>query len=204
MPDRLNPCELQIDLFCKGIRIDPHCTLEEDARFLSRTRAGLGSGLELVIPGDLKDMWLNIPVEEDFALDSPYILTKSGEEYQVKHEATGAGYTVKIPEEPKWYTAKTSKGTPMHKVGVLQGTYLGIYLSNSCSFWYHSPSLGCKFCTTGLNVGVNEVAEKDLQDVIEVAQAAKQDSGATFVHFNSGFAGKDRGLDMRWRLMSRR
>ncbi len=52
----LNPCELEIDLFCKGMRIDPSCALEDDARFISRTRAGLGSGLELVIPGSIKDV----------------------------------------------------------------------------------------------------------------------------------------------------
>ena len=51
---QLNPCELEIDLFCKGMRIDPSCALEADARFISRTRAGLGSGLELVIPGPSK------------------------------------------------------------------------------------------------------------------------------------------------------
>jgi hypothetical protein len=60
----LNPCELEIDLFCKGMRIDPSCALENDARFITRTRAGLGSGLELVIPGSIKDVWVNVPVEE--------------------------------------------------------------------------------------------------------------------------------------------
>lgn len=83
----------------------------------------------------------------------------------------------------------------MHKVGVLQGTYLGIYISNSCGFWYHSPPLNCKFCTTGLNVGVNEVAVKEIEDVVEVARAAKEESGVTFVHFNSGYQ-TDRDLDV--------
>jgi hypothetical protein len=193
--ERLNACELEIDLFCKGIRIDADCTLEDDARFLSRTRAGLGSGLELIIPGDLKDLWVNVPIEEDFAQDSPYVLTKEEGAYRVKDERSNLCYPVDIPPEPRWYSAKTSNGTPMSKVGVLQGTYLGIYVSNSCSFWYHSPSLGCKFCTTGLNVGVNEIADKDVQDVIDVAKAAKEESDVTFVHFNSGFGGKDRGLD---------
>jgi len=191
----LNPCELKIDLYCKGMRIDPSCTLEADARFLSRTRAGLGSGLELVIPSDLKDLWTNVPIEEDFAADSPYALVKDGADYVVRDERDGTRYAARIPPEPGWYLGQTSKGTPMHKVGVLQGTYLGIYVSNSCSFWYHSPSLGCKFCTTGLNVGVNEVAEKDPAEVVEVAKAAKAESGVTFVHLNSGYAGKDKGLD---------
>ena len=29
---RLNPCELEIDLFCNGLRVDVSCTLVEDAR----------------------------------------------------------------------------------------------------------------------------------------------------------------------------
>jgi hypothetical protein len=193
--ERLNPCELKIALFCRGLRIGPGCNLEEDARFLSRTRAGLGSGLDLVIPGELKDLWVNVPVEEDFVEDSPFLLIARSGTYWVRDGESGNEYEVMIPGEPNWYGAKTSKGTPMYRVGVLQGTYLGIYVSNSCSFWYHSPSLGCKFCTTGLNVGVNESAEKDVDDVVEVAQAAKAESGVTFVHLNSGFAGKDRALD---------
>ena len=190
----LNPCELEIDLFCKGMRIDPSCALEEDARFISRTRAGLGSGLELVIPGSIKDVWVNVPVEEDFAQQSCYELVREQGEYWVKDARLDHRYAVRIPPEPAWYTRHTSRGTPMHKVGVLQGTYLGIYISNSCGFWYHSPAVNCKFCATGLNVGVNEVSRKDIDDVVDVVRAAKQESGATFVHFNSGYQ-TDRDLD---------
>jgi hypothetical protein len=39
---------------------------------------------------------------------------------------------------------------------------------------------------------VNEVAVKELDDVVEVCRAAKEESGVTFVHFNSGYqAGGD-------------
>ena len=183
----LNPCELEIDLFCQGMRVDPSCTLECDARFISRTRAGLGSGLELIIPGSLKDVWVNVPVEEDFAQESCYELVREHGAYWVKDTRQGHRYSVRIPPEPAWYMRQTLRGTPMHKVGVLQGTYLGIYISNSCGFWYHSPPVNCKFCASGLNVGVNEVSRKDIGDVVEVVRAAKQESGATFVHFNSGY-----------------
>ena len=191
----LNPCELEIDLFCKGMRIDSSCVLERDARFIARTRAGLGSGLEIVIPGTIKDVWVNVPVEEDFAQQSCYQLRFGSGNYSVFDDRTGHVYPVRIPPEPVWYTRTTSRGTPMHKVGVLQGTYLGIYISNSCGFWYHSPALNCRFCATGLNVGVNEVAVKDVADVVEVCQAAKQESDVTFVHFNSGYQ-TDRDLDV--------
>ncbi len=191
----LNPCELEIDLFCRGARVSPSCTLEQDARLMSRTRAGLGSGLEIILPGRLKDIWANVPVEEEFAAASPYLLSKEGGDYRLLDERGGQIYPVRIPPEPAWYSRSTSSGTPMCRVGVLQGTYLGIYISNSCLFWYTQPVANCRFCTTGLNVGVNEVASKRVEDVVEVAQAAKRESGVTFVHLNSGFhAGRD--LDM--------
>lgn len=192
----LNPCELEIDLFCRGIRIDPSCALVEDGRFFSRTRAGLGSGLELVIPAPGKDIWLNVPVEEDFASASPYRLVKWGDQYFARDDRDDTlSYRVTIPSQPAWYDRVTSNGTPMSKVGVLQGTYLGIYISNSCLYWYNNPSQACKFCTTGLNVGVNEMAVKNVDDVVEMALAAKAESGVTFVHFNSGYQHEGKGLD---------
>lgn len=169
------------------MRIDPSCDLGNDARLISRTRAGLGSGLEIIIPGSIKEIWMNVPVEEPFAQESCYRLVYNQPDYAVIDDRQHFRYKVRIPPEPRWYQQLTSLGTPMHSVGVLQGTYLGIYLSNTCGFWYHSPSLNCKFCTTGLNVGVNEEAEKKLDDVVEVARAAKAESAITFVHFNTGY-----------------
>lgn len=193
---RFNAAELEIELFCHGVRIDASCALEQDARVFSRTRAGLGSGLELVVPGVHKDLWMNVPVEEDFAMDSPFRLVRAGEgDYRVV-DARGGSYPVRLPREPEWYRKTTRAGTPMSRVGVLQGTYLGIYVSNSCGFWHHKPEAGCRFCTTGLNVGVNEVSEKDVADVVDVARAAKEESGNTFVHFNSGFNGADHNLEV--------
>lgn len=191
----LNPAELEIDLFCKGIKIDQSCAINEDGRLFARTRAGLGSGLELVIPGDLKDIWMNVPVEEDFAQKSPYQLRKDENRYFVFNEESQFRYPVLIPEEPGWYQKKTSNGAPMYRIGVLQGTYLGIYISNSCSYWFHDPPMNCRFCTSGCNVGVNEEARKSVNDVIETARAAKEESGVTFVHFNSGFQ-NDKDLDL--------
>ena len=65
---RKNPGLLKLDLYCKGIRLDEGCLVEDDGgRKVLRTRAGLGSGLELVLPGGL---WTNVPVCEPFAKDS--------------------------------------------------------------------------------------------------------------------------------------
>ena len=194
----LNACELEIDLFCKGLRV-PETVPLDGARGLSRTRAGLGSGLEVVIPARswLKDaIWVNAPVVESFAKQSPYVLGGSPHEgYVIHDDRDGTCYPVTIPREPMWYHQPTSRDVPMSRVGVLQGTYLGIYVNPVCGFWHTTPKLNCRFCTTGMNVGDAEVVEKAIEDVIETCHAAKGQSGITFVHFNGGYQGT-RGIEL--------
>ena len=191
-----NPAELEIDLFCRGIRIDPSCDLANDARSFTRTRAGLGSGLELVVPAGDKDIWVNVPVEEHFAKESPFRLMKQGAAYVLADDRDPHfHFDITVPGAPGWYSKKTSRGTPMTRIGVLQGTYLGIYLGETCRYWLQEPKTNCRFCTTGLNVGVNELKTKEIDDVVETAMTAKAESGVTFVHFNSGLQAGD-GLDL--------
>ncbi len=183
----LSPVELEIELFCRGMRIDETCALGDDGRPILRTRAGLGSGLELVLPAPRKPIWVNVPVVEAFAAASPFRLSRIAGGYQVSDERTGDVYPVRVPEEPAWYSRTTSSGIPMNRIGVLQGNYLGVYVSNSCLYWATSPSRACKFCTTGRNVGVAEQARKTVEDVVEVARAAREESGAIFTHLNTGY-----------------
>lgn len=193
-PRPLNPVELEIELFCRGIRVDEKTRVELEARRIARTRAGLGSGLELVLPGGRKEIWVNVPVEEEFAARSPLHLAFDGDQPVLKDDRLdGLAYPVRIPPEPAWYSRTTSNGTEMARVGVLQGTYLGIFVSNTCLYWYSRPSAqNCQFCTSGKNVGVNEIKQKDVEDVVEVARAAQQESGSVFTHFNTGYQFEDK------------
>lgn len=188
----LNACELEIDLLCRGMRIPDGVSLE-GARGIARTRAGLGSGLEIVLPTGSwmkPEVWVNVPVVESFARQSPYVLSGSPEGgYVVTNEETRDAYAVRIPREPGWYARQTSRDIPMNHIGVLQGTYLGIYVNLVCTFWNYSPALNCRFCTTGQNIGESESADKAVSDVIETCWAAKEESGVTFVHLNGGFQG---------------
>ena len=192
----LNACELEIDLFCRGLRVPDHVPLD-GVRGISRTRAGLGSGLEIVIPTRSwikPEIWMNAPVVEAFARQSPYELQWNGDAgYAVRDARGDARYPVRLPPEPAWYRRLTSLDVPMSRVGVLQGTYLGIYINPVCAFWNYDPPLNCGFCTTGANVGCAESSTKTVEDVIETCRAAREESGATFVHFNGGFQGS-RGL----------
>jgi hypothetical protein len=185
----LNACELEIDLFCRGLRV-PDDVVLEGARGVRRTRAGLGSGLELAIPTHswLKsEIWMNVPIAEPFAQHSPYALRGGAGHFEIHDDRSDARYQVRIPRQPVWYQWETSRGTLMSRVGVLQGTYLGIYINPVCEFWTHS--LSCRFCTTGQNVGGVENEAKTIQDVVETCRAAKEQSGVTFVHLNGGFQG---------------
>jgi hypothetical protein len=188
----LKPVELEIELFCRGMRIDASCDTEHDGRRISRTRAGLGSGLEIVIPSTPKPVWVNVPVVEPFALDSVFTLHESEGNYFVVDARDGEAYEVTIPPEPAWYSRNTSADVPMSRVGVLQGNYLGIYISNRCLYWTWSPSVACKFCTTGKNVGAAEESRKRVTDVVEVAMAARKESNCIFTHFNTGYHYEDR------------
>jgi hypothetical protein len=188
----LDACELEIDLFCNGLRVPAAVSLE-GVRGVRRTRAGLGSGLEVVIPtrSPLKRyIWANVPVVERFVEDSPYVLEGAPlEGYRAVDERDGTKYPIELPREPQWYTRPTSRGVPMARIGVLQGTYLGIYINPVCAFWNYKPALNCRFCTTGCNVGDVESVEKTVDDVVETCRAAKEESGITFVHLNGGFQG---------------
>jgi hypothetical protein len=181
----LSPVELEIELFCRGMRLAESALIEEDGRRISRTRAGLGSGLELVIPSTRKAIWVNVPVVEEFARASPFELVKSPRGYAVYDQRSAHAYPVRLPEEPDWYGRTTSRGVPMSRIGVLQGNYLGVYVSNACLYWARNQA--CKFCTTGKNVGVNEQARKNVDDVVEVALAARDESGSVFTHLNTGY-----------------
>src|SRR5947208_2979570 len=168
---RTRPALLKLDLYCRGLRLDPSCLVEEDGgRKVLRTRAGLGSGLELILPGGL---WTNVPVTEPFAAQSPYTLNREGTTYRLRRDGEFVA-TVELSPRPGWYDRATSTGKPMTRIGTLQGTYLGIYQAKVCEYWTQKPrKVNCKFCSVGLNLGLDDADEKSLDEVMEVVRAAR-------------------------------
>ena len=208
---RRNPALLKLDLYCKGIRLDDSCHLQDDGgRAILRTRAGLGSGLELVLPGGL---WTNVPVAERFAASSPYVLHRTLGHYEIRRHPIrpggGAGASpellidrsepiaaVRLAPRPAWYDRLTTTGKPMTRVGTLQGTYLGVYPARVCEYWTEKPKMNCHFCSVGLNLGADDDPEKSVDEVMEVVRAARAESRITYVDFNTGHYEGDTYLDI--------
>jgi hypothetical protein len=192
---RANPALLKLELYCKGLRLDDSCYIEEDGgRSIMRTRAGLGSGLELVLPHGL---WTNAPVNEEFANQSPYILHKrDGGRYFIDRDREPIA-EVTLSPRPEWYDAKTTSGKSMTHVGSLQGTYLGVYPAKVCEYWLERPEkTSCKFCSVGLNLGADDADTKSVDEVLEVVHAARKESNITYVDFNTGHYEGDTYLDI--------
>jgi hypothetical protein len=190
---RRNPGLLKLDLYCKGIRLDESCLVEEDGgRRVLRTRAGLGSGLELILP---QGLWTNVPVSEPFAARSPYRLVREGGRYLI-HRGGERIAPVELSPRPAWYDAKTTSGKPMTRIGTLQGTYLGIYQAKVCEYWTEEKKVNCRFCSVGLNLGVDDADEKTQDEVMEVLRAARRESGITYVDFNTGHYAGETYLDI--------
>lgn len=191
---RKNPALLKLDLYCRGIRVDDvHEVEEHGGRKILRTRAGLGSGLECILPGGL---WTNVPVTESFARNSPYNLRADGDDLWIDHDDLGPVTQVRLSPRPAWYERETSTGKPMTRVGTLQGTYLGVYPSKVCEYWLEHPKEQCRFCSVGLNLGADDDDEKSVQEVVEVVRAAREESGVTYVDFNTGHYDGDTYLDI--------
>ena len=107
----LNACELEIDLQCRGLRISG--TPLGDARTISRTRAGLGSGLEVILSTGSrikKEIWVNVPVVEPFVAESPYWLARdNGLRWFIIDDRSSRSYVVRLPPEPTWSGHLTSR-----------------------------------------------------------------------------------------------
>ena len=64
-----NPGMLKLELFCKGMDVEPvQQRLEEEGTGIYRIRAGLGSGLEIILPDNL---YTNVPVTEPWVKGTP-------------------------------------------------------------------------------------------------------------------------------------
>jgi uncharacterized radical SAM superfamily protein len=173
---QLNPAELKIDLLCRGLRIDGACRIGEEGRPLSNSPADPASGLEMIIPGDMSELWVNVPIREKFVENSPYYLMRVRGAHRLFDERYDLRYSVKLPRTPGWYDFGTKRGIPMSRVGTLQGTCLSVSLEEQCRFEAKEAAAA---------------GGKTIEDVVETAAMAQKESGVTFAYLRGGPLGSD-------------
>lgn len=186
-----NPGFLKLDLLCQGARLEGAEQVESaGGRPLMRTRAGLGSGLELILSCDL---WVNVPVVEPFAQRSPYLvrLRDAGGSVEILRDGRPCA-RARLAPRPRWYDLVGPRGRPLKRVATLQGTTLAVYPGRVCDFWVRSavrPEVErCRFCSVGLNLGADDGLEKSVDEVLAAVHAARRENRITYVDFNAGHA----------------
>ena len=173
---RLNPAELKIELLCRGALLDSGCRMEDMGRPIQKLPHDPGSGLEVILPGEMRDLWVNVPVLERHVANSPYLLTREKGAFLLADRSRGCTYPVQPAPKPEWYGLCTSRGTPMTQVGYLQGTILILDFGEQCRLW-ESPYPSAV------------VEGKAVEDVIETAHTALNSSGITFALLRGGYRG---------------
>lgn len=188
---RSNPALLKLELFCSGIVIEDGCDDLGRMKF-ERTRTGLDSGLEVILPGKLP---ANVPVAEEFARNSRYRLKRENHRHVIYKDGIQVA-PVRMAGTPDWHNRRTTGGKLMCQIGTLQGAFLAIHPGPVCEYWRRKPKMNCKFCSAGLIRGSDLTGERSISDVVETVRAAIAVSRISCVEFNTGHVEGESYLDL--------
>ena len=162
---------LKCDLLASGVR---SADLPDTVKRPHRIRSGACGGLDIIFPDGTQ---VNAPVNETFALTSPYWLDATAGRTLLRMDGADHTVDVRLAVEPAYYRRELAPElTPLRLVGQICSDRLGIGLTNRCVIW-NSKSDRCRFCSIGLNVRTgDESRDKGLEDIVAVVEAAVSDS----------------------------
>jgi radical SAM family protein len=178
-----HPAHLKLELAVRGARLDPSVRLAHNGEPLR--------SLDLVLPDDV---WVDVPVDERQTAGSPFLLLADGRRhFLVRRDPAGvetARVQVRTVPRPRFYDRRTSRGTPMWRVGTVAGTHLLVTPTSACGFSVRGAP--CRFCVEGARVPADAVP---VADVVEVVRAAFDEGACESVYFNTAhFEGDDGGV----------
>lgn len=175
---------LKVELLSKGLRIEDSAQQSVlDAKPALRVRSGSCGGLDVILPGGV---YVNCPVHEAFAAESPFQLRWTGHQLVVSRTAgqTACEVPVSLVPTPTYYARFDAHGLPLSRIGQVCADRLGIGLTNNCFYW-RSAERRCKFCSIGLNLR-SEQRDKTADQIEEVVSAAYTDPVAPARHLLLG------------------
>ncbi len=183
---RLNPAELKIELLCRGVRIGRTCRIQEEGRPVCSRPGHLASGLELILPGEMRELWVNAPVNEKFVESTPYHLLSAQGEYRLFDERHDLSYNVKLAPKPGWCDLCTTSGIPMSQIGMLNGTFLSIDIGEPIRFGVGKHALDRQSCRPARREAAG-IEKTSVEDIVETVSAAQKESGITFALLCGGY-----------------
>lgn len=176
-----NPGHLKLELGLKGVRLDAAVRAEHAS-------ADPGRGLELLLP---EDVWVNVPIDEQAATDSPFLLSGAGDRCTLQRN--GDRVPVHLVPPPHFYRLTTKAGTPMARVGEVYGSCIAINPAAACGFSLRGAP--CRFCRSGTGVAISDGFPLSLSEVVEVVRAAFAEGVVECVYFNPPYVGgEDAGI----------
>jgi radical SAM protein (TIGR04043 family) len=173
---------LKTELLALGLRVDEaaHDLVTEHGKPIHRVRSGSCGGLDVILPGDV---YVNCPINEAFARESPLILQEREGRVVIGREGE-EDVPIRLVPCPEYYHRTGSNGKPLARTGQLCGDRLGIGLTNNCFYW-RSRERRCTFCSIGLNLKY-ENRDKRCDEIVEVTEAALSDPVAPARHILLG------------------
>ncbi len=191
--EKYNAALLKLELLSQGIKIDSsvHDAVGKEIKEPLRQRAGVGSGgIDLILEGEI---YVGAPTMEKFSKNSPFVLKKKGANYFIEKHGRPI-QKIELFPRPAFYDKTTSDGTPMRRIGTIQGDFIGISLDNRCWFWGHYKGdklesyrgKQCKFCSIGLNLDTTEQPRKTVDQILQVCEVALKEKHCRHVALNAG------------------
>lgn len=186
-----NPGYLKLALATHGVRLDAGAR----AQLASVSRAPwvrdyVTRSLELLLP---EDVWVSVPVEEEFTAASPFALIAEDGRFFLARE--GERVEVRVVPPPAFYAQTTSRGTPMWRVATVYGGFVAINPAAACGFSLRG--VPCQFCELGTKTMPDAAFTLRVPEVVETVRAAFAEGAAEFVYFNVGYVdAEDGGIEM--------
>jgi len=143
--------------------------------------AGPAEGTTLI----LNERPVSVPIAGSFVEHSPYSISQHEGEPFLCNNGSPITAIVK-PPSPHYYTLQTADGIPYNKIALLHGTScLASTVLQECSYW-NTPDR-CTFCGIEISLQSNATtAEKNPQQLLEVAQAASQLDTVSHITLTTG------------------
>lgn len=186
-PLSFNPGLLKLELSLKGVRLDPSWSSRlpvNPAEPAGETRRGI----DMVLPDEV---WVNARIDEGKTDASPFVL--QGNDDGATLRGDGKTVSVRLVLPPQFYERATASGTPMARVGTVNGAFLAINPSFACG--YALRGAPCRFCRSGSGMAVEQGFPLSMHDVVEVVGAAFGEGACEFVLFNLAYVGgEDAGI----------